>query len=203
MPKTQEILNGLQTIVDNHSFIAIIWHIFFYLLIIALVANWRPSNKVLGTLICLPVISVAVLAWSSGNPFNGILFTILAILILIFGLRASGLPVSFSTWPFVGIGILMIVFGLVYPHFIKANAIFEYLYASPVGLIPCPTLSVVIGIVLLFNAFNSPAISLSLVIFGLFYGLFGVLKLGVMLDLFLVIGSISLLIKHFLFNRTM
>ena len=155
MPKTEEILNGLQAIVYNHSVIAIIWHIAFYFFIICLFVKWHPSNKLMSILLCLPVISVAVLAWSYGNPFNGTLFTILAILIIVFAFKATGMRVSFSTWPFMLIGIILIAFGFMYPHFIKVNSIFEYLYASPVGLIPCPTLSILIGIILLFNPLTS------------------------------------------------
>jgi hypothetical protein len=201
MPKTEEILNGLQTIVDNQSIIAILWHIAFYFFIICLFVNWHPTNRVMSILLCLPVISVAVLAWSYGNPFNGTLFSILAILIVAFAFRSTGMRVSFSAWPFMLIGIIMIAFGFIYPHFIKVNSAFEYLYASPVGLIPCPTLSILIGIILLFNPLGSPVISLSFIVFGLFYGLFGVFKLGVTLDLFLLFGSISLLVKYYLFNR--
>jgi hypothetical protein len=76
MPKPQEILNGLQTIVNDYSVFAIIWHIVFYLLIIALVFRWQPSNRVLGALMCVPLLSVAVFAWITGNPFNGILFAV-------------------------------------------------------------------------------------------------------------------------------
>jgi hypothetical protein len=203
MPKTEEILKGLQTIVDNQYALAVMWHIAFYFLIICFVVNWHPSNKLLGILLCLPVISVAVLAWSYSNPFNGLLFSILAILIFIFAQRTSGMRISYSTWPFIVVGIMMITFGFVYPHFIKANSLIEYLYASPVGLIPCPTLSILIGILLLFNPLGSPVISLSFIVFGLFYGIFGVFKLGVTLDLFLLFGSISLLIRQFLFNRAL
>jgi hypothetical protein len=162
MPKTEEILNGLQTIVDNQSVIAIIWHIAFYFFIICLFVNWHPTNKIMGILICLPLISVAVLAWTYHNPFNGALFTILAILIFVFALKTTGIRVSFSTWPFIAIGII-----------------------------------------LLFNPLGSPVISLSFIVFGLFYGLFGVFKLSVTLDLFLLFGSISLSVKHFLFNRAL
>jgi len=203
MPKTEEILNGLQAIVDNYSVIAIIWHIAFYFFIICLLVKWHPSNKLMSILLCLPVISVAVLAWSYGNPFNGTLFAILAILIIVFAFKASNMRVSFSTWPFMLIGIILIAFGFMYPHFIKVNSIFEYLYASPVGLIPCPTLSILIGIILLFNPLGSPAITLSFIVFGLFYGLFGVFKLGVAIDVFLLFGSISLLVKYYLFNRAL
>jgi hypothetical protein len=198
MPKTEEILTGIQGIVNNYSSIAIVWHVILYALIVALLARWLPTNKLFVLLMCLPVISVAVMAFMAGNPFNGMLFSILAVLLFIFGLKASGQPVQTSSLVFMVIGILMIVFGLVYPHFISEGSLVRYLYASPVGLIPCPTLSLLIGFLLLYNGFGSQSVTLTFVIFGLFYGIFGALKLGVYLDVFLVFGSVSLLVKYFL-----
>jgi len=198
MPKSQEIVSGLYSIANDYSLFAIIWHVLIYFLLIALVARWAPSNRLLGTLICLPLFTVAAFAWLSGNPFNGSVFTILAILILVFGLKTSLQPVSLSQLPFMIIGILMIIFGLVYPHFIETNSIFRYLYASPAGLIPCPTLSVLIGFVLLFNGFGSQSITLTFIIAGLFYGFFGAFKLGVYLDLFLIFGTLTLSTKYIL-----
>jgi len=100
--------------------------------------------------------------------------------------------------PFMVAGIVMIVFGLVYPHFLETRSITKYLYASPAGLIPCPTLSVVIGTLLLFNVPGSQAITIILIAAGLFYGIFGMLKLKVYLDLLLVLGTIALLVKYIL-----
>jgi uncharacterized membrane protein len=142
--------------------------------------------------------TVAAFAWLSGNPFNGSLFAIMAILILVFGLKSSLQPIGLSQLPFVIIGIMMIIFGLVYPHFIETNSIFRYLYASPVGLIPCPTLSILIGFVLLFNGFGSQSIILAFIVAGLFYGFFGAFKLGVYLDLFLILGTLTLSVKFIL-----
>jgi hypothetical protein len=198
MLKSEDIVNGLQTIVNDYSTFAIVWHAVFYFLLLALIARWQPSDRLLGILICLPILSVAIFAWLSGNPFNGILFSILAILIIIFGFKASNQPIHFSQVPFMVIGILMIVFGLVYPHFIDAGSFLKYFYASPVGLIPCPTLSVLIGFLLLYNGFGSQSIILTFIAFGLFYGLFGMFKLAVHLDVFLILGSIALLVKYFI-----
>jgi len=44
--------------------------------------------------------------------------------------------------------------------------------------------------------FGSQSITLTLIVVGLFYGIFGVLKLAVYLDLFLVFGTVTLLIKY-------
>ncbi|MFO7670922.1 MAG: hypothetical protein R6W31_14800 [Bacteroidales bacterium] len=102
---------------------------------------------------------------------------------------------------FMVIGILMIVFGLIYPHFITSDSFVKYLYASTAGIIPCPTLSIIIGFLLLYNGFGSQAITLTLVIFGLFYGIFGVLKLAVYLDIFLIFGAASLFLKYIMALR--
>ena len=90
----------------------------------------------------------------------------------------------------------MIAFGLIYPHFLNTDSFIKYLYASPLGLVPCPTLSLLIGFVLLYNGFGSNSISIAFIVIGLFYGIFGVFKLGVYLDLGLLFGTITLLIKY-------
>jgi hypothetical protein len=198
MPEKTQILNSLQSIANQYSFVAIIWHvvilIFFILLFFRVVATQRTT----GILISLPLISVAVFAWMSGNPFNGSVFTLFAVLVLIFGFRVPVIPLETSRLPFLIIGILMIIFGLVYPHFLENGSPVRYLFAAPTGLIPCPTLSLVIGLALIFSGFNSQAMMLTLVVAGLFYGIFGAFRLGVMLDLFLLFGTGSLLFQYVL-----
>jgi hypothetical protein len=196
--KTTDIINGLEAISNHYSYIAVIWHIIFYSLIIAFFLKWEPTNRLLSVLLVFPIISVAILAWINGNPFNGTAFSILAFLFLFFALKTSNQPLNTSQIIYQVVGILLIIYGLVYPHFIETNTIFQYLYASPIGLVPCPTLSVIIGFILLFNGFGLQSIHLVFIIFGLFYGLFGALKLGVYLDLGLIIGSVTLLIKYIL-----
>lgn len=55
---------------------------------------------------------------------------------------------------------------------------------------PCPTLSIVIGLSLVVGGLDSRAWTLLLGISGLFYGLFGVLRLGVTIDLVLFLGAL-------------
>lgn len=201
MTRTEQILSSLQSIVNDYSLIAIIWHVLFYFLIAALLLKWSPSDKVFGLLLCIPLLSVSLFAWISGNPFNGSLFAIAAILVFIFSLKAPVQSVQTSQFIFVLSGIIMVSFGLVYPHFIKPDSVIGYFYASPAGLIPCPTLSILIGLALIFNGFGSQSISLLLIILGLFYGFFGVFKLKVLVDLFLLAGAIMYLIKYLLLIR--
>lgn len=202
MLKSEDILAGLQSIVNNYTTVAILWHGIFYILIAFLIIKWEPSNRMLGLILSLPLISVAILAWITGNPFNGTVFSIVTILVVLFSFRASNQVISYSQLPFIIAGILMVIFGIIYPHFIKPDSLFKYLYESPVGLIPCPTLSIIIGFLIIYNGFGSNSITLTLIILGLFYGIFGVLKLAVYLDLFLLFGTITLLIKYILSLRT-
>jgi hypothetical protein len=192
MPKTQEILSGLHTIANDFTLYAVIWHMMFYLFIFALLLKWQPSNRIVAVMICLPLVSVAIFAWITGNPFNGIMFSALAALILVFGLKTNVSPVNPAQLPFIIAGIVMIAFGLIYPHFLETTSVLKYAYASPAGLIPCPTLSILIGFALLFGGFGSQTVVWTLIVFGLFYGIFGVIKLGVYIDLFLIGGALTL-----------
>jgi len=58
------------------------WHVGLAAWLIALVSGFYPTRRQLGFALALPVVSVAVLAWVSRNPFNGLIFTILAVLLL-------------------------------------------------------------------------------------------------------------------------
>jgi hypothetical protein len=89
----------------------------------------------------------------------------------------------------------MIVFGWIYPHFLEGGSWFRYLYAAPMGLIPCPTLSFTIGFAMIANGFSSRSWSLVLVVIGVFYGVFGAFRLGVSIDFVLLAGSLLLLIQ--------
>ncbi len=195
LPKTNEIIEALQTIANEFPAFATFWHVAFYSLAIFLVAGWMPSNRLFVLLLSLPLISVAMIAWITGNPFNGALFSLSAILLLFFAWKTTADPVALSKIPFVAIGILMVIFGLIYPHFLGEGSFARYLYASPFGLIPCPTLSVVIGLLLIYAGTGHQAVTLILILAGLFYSLFGVFKLGVKLDLFLLAGTIALIGK--------
>lgn len=55
MIKSEEIIAGLQAIVNNNVLIATLRHFAIYGLIISLLFNWNPSNKMMAILFCLDV----------------------------------------------------------------------------------------------------------------------------------------------------
>jgi len=129
------------------------------------------------------------------NPFNGTVFLLFGIILAVIGLRMPNERTQKApAWGLV-FGILMILFGWIYPHFLVDGTWIKYLYAAPMGLIPCPTLSFTIGFAMLANGFSSRAWTMLLVFLGVFYSLFGALRLGVHLDFVLLAGALLLLIQ--------
>jgi hypothetical protein len=138
-----------------------------------------------------PLASVAGVAIVFNNPFNGLVFGASALALTAIAMGGDRRSVSRGSAWAPGIGVTTIAFGWVYPHFLQGDAT-TYLYAAPVGLVPCPTLAVAIGFALVGNGLGSRVWSLTLGALGLFYGLFGVLRLSVLLDTGLVGGALAL-----------
>ena len=176
------ILAGLTAIANEWRWLAMAWHIFLAALLVRLVAGWRPSRRLMGYLLVTPLLSVSLLAWLSGNPFNGTAFALLAAALLRAAKRFSKAPVQLDSPASAVPGVALVMVGWVYPHFLTPESWTTYLYASPFGLLPCPTLTVVIGIILLVRDCRSSLWSTALVLGGLLYGAMGVLRLGVALD---------------------
>ena len=198
MPSSEQILFGLKEIANNWRGVSIFWHFYFGIIMVLLLSGIRPSKQLAGLLLGLPILSVSAVAWMSVNPFNGLVFGIVGILLLIFSTRLTKEKVQFSPrWVLIP-GAVIFAFGWIYPHFLDTLSFLPYLYAAPIGLIPCPTLSIVIGLALLLNGLGSRAISRILGITGLFYGITGVLQLGVAIDLVLVLGAVMILFYPFI-----
>jgi hypothetical protein len=169
----------------------------FLAFIVLLLTGKRPSMRYTAIFLVLPFISVGVMALLSGNPFNAIIFFALSLILILYGLKLPAEKIEIKLNFFGIIGIAMIIFAWIYPHFLEGDSYLKYLYASPTGLIPCPTLSLVIGFSLLFQGFGLRRWILVLTIMGLYYGLTGLIKLNVYLDAGLVLGASVLGISGF------
>ncbi|MCC6624248.1 MAG: hypothetical protein IT385_23555 [Deltaproteobacteria bacterium] len=200
MPTPEQVLFGLWSIANEHVALAIVWHILVVALFISVTALGRPRARVLGMALALPLASVSALAWSADNPFNGAVLGLVALSLAALALggpiaalpprpRAAPSPewVAWLGWP-------ILVYGLVYPEFVAVSHPIAWLWSAPVGLLPCPTLATVIGLTLVLSPTARLGRSYALVLAGagLFYGVFGVARLGVVLDLGLVLGALAL-----------
>jgi len=59
-------------------------------------------------------------------------------------------------------------------------------------VIPCPTLSAVIGVTLILGLLESRAWSLTVAVMGFAYGAIGIFRLGVRIDVVLLAGAAAL-----------
>jgi len=169
-------------------FVAIAWHIAIALVLVVLLCGWRPSRRLAQSLLALPLVSVAAFAFAFGKPFNGSVFALAAVALVVLA-RGREEVVRTAPWQW-RMGIALLVYGWLYPQFLDGNPL-AYLYAAPVGLIPCPTLSIVIALALL-GGLERRAWGGVLAALGLFYGAFGIVRLGVVLDIALLAGACAI-----------
>lgn len=171
--------------------LAVLWHLYFGVLAVLFISS-PPSKQRIGILLAIPLLSVSLLAWISSNPFNGTIFALFAVALVTVSMLTSAIPAHKSSLTLRILGGSLFLFGWIYPHFLRAPSILSYLHSSPTGLIPCPSLSMIIGLALIFNGLSF-SYSLILGLAGVFYGIFGAFRLRVRIDLVLLIGSLILL----------
>jgi hypothetical protein len=189
MPSPGTVVADLTTIANDWRWLATTWHVLLGVSIVLFLAGWRPSVRPLGILLAAPLVSVSLTAWLSGNPFNGTVFAILTAVLVAIAVHVRNTPVRVASLARVAPGLAVVAFGATYPHFVRAESWLTYLHASPFGILPCPTLSVLIGSTLIFSNLGSTSWSTPLAVTGLLYGVIGVFRLGVVLDLALLLAS--------------
>jgi hypothetical protein len=192
MPSPAEITRSASQIAEDGMLLAMAWHAAVVLGIAVLGAGWRPTRRTAGLLLAAPCASVALASWLTASPFNGAVFAVLTALLVLAALRLPpGRIQPGPGWALLG-GAIVVLFGLAYPQFLGGRAPAIYLVAAPVGLLPCPTLAVVIGFTLVAGGLQSRLWTPILLAAGTFYGLFGAAVLGVLLDLGLLAGTAAL-----------
>jgi len=190
MPSHQQVLESLRGLANDFGGVAVAWHVVTFAALLAIVLlGWRPSRRTAVALLSMPLLSVGVLGWVGGNPFTGTLFCLLS---LVSAAIATTIPRKRvergARWAVV-LGGATLVFAWFYPHFLESRSPALYAVASPMGVTPCPTLAAVIGFGLVGAGFGSRTWSLAIGGAGLFYALFGIFRLGVLLDAGLLASS--------------
>jgi hypothetical protein len=123
------------------------------------------------------------------NIFYLIVFGFLTILAILEFLNPKN-DYSMKGAPTINIIIALVAgfLGFWYPHFVEGY--FKALYASPYGVIPCPTLLVILSFFLVFYPYTNRFFHWVLAIVGLFFGFFGLFVLKVRIDLALLALSL-------------
>jgi hypothetical protein len=191
MPSRAALLAQISRIANEAFALAVLWHLVLGIGIVAFALGHRPTRRGTALLISAMLVSVGATAFAFGNPFNGTVFTALAIALAILAPRV-GHASRGASWT-VAIGLAMMTFGWVYPHFLERGPL-AFLYGAPLGLLPCPTLSMAIGIALFTGGLGGRAWMRTLATVGVVYGLIGLFQLHVAIDAVLLAGATALLV---------
>ncbi len=193
MPDADTILRGLARVADQFLLLAGVWHLLVAAALAALARGARPTRRTAAALLLAPIASVSALAWLTANPFNAAVFAGLFALLALIAARMQPRPLARAPAWARTLGGLALAYAWVYPHFLASHHPALYLVAAPMGLLPCPTLAMVLGFGLLAQGLGSRAWALLTGAAGLFYALFGALRLGVWLDCGLLVAAAAML----------
>lgn len=189
MPTAETLLRQLAAIANDLIGIAMAWHVILASVLVAIALGWRPAARpTVLALAALPV-SVALSAAAYGNPFNAISFAALAVLLAI-GRTTATSTAHAPAWARL-LGGSLIAYAWVYPHFLVGPWT-QYLYAAPLGVVPCPTLALLAGVTLVAHGFGSRFVPAVLAAWCTVYALVGIVRLGVWLDVGLAAAAVGL-----------
>lgn len=193
VPSGHEILATLERTANDWIAVAAVWHAVLSVVLVAVVSGLsRPSKRTGAAALALLPASVSLFAWLEGSPFNGVVFAVATLVLCALALRLPNDPLERAPSWALAAGGLAFAYAWVYPHFLDDYPFFIYVAASPLGLVPCPTLSALLAFALLANGFGSRAWSIAASVLGVAYAAFGILKLGVALDVGLLLAAIAL-----------
>ena len=135
MPDSHAILSTLSEIANEELRFAVAWHLATGVLLFTVLTGFRPTRRALMYLLCLPLASVAIFAWTHGSSFNALVFALLTVAQAVLAARAPDSPAERpASWLMVA-GLALIAFAWVYPHFLSPSVHpFAYLIGAPMGL---------------------------------------------------------------------
>lgn len=197
----ESVLNYLAMVSNQNIYLNLVMHVITFLSIpsIFLLKNIRVQKAVFNGLVVILTLTVTVNALINGNPFHLVTFAILLIIALIelvMGRNQVVISASSNVTTFVAFIFLFI--GVWYPEFVHTSSL-AMLFVSPMGIVPCPTLIVILSLFTLNSSGISKLQYIATIIIGAAYAVIGVFILKVYLDAalgILVLYSIYILISY-------
>lgn len=92
-------------------------------------------------------------------------------------------------------GIIGMVFGFWYLHWVESPIWLNALYNSPLGVVNCPTMVTICGFLCLTKKPRSVMLETTVALITLYFGFFGVFRLGAYIDIMLIICALFLILR--------
>jgi hypothetical protein len=192
----EEIVRGLGYISSEVKYYSVFVHILFLVVIGLGLLVKQLRNTLFSLFIAFLSLSATVIAVKYMIVPNILMFGMLFVLIvhayvtknLNFGLRAIPLPDLLF-------GILGLVFGFWYLHWVDSPIWLNALLYSPLGVLNCPTLMMICGFLILSSKPRSAILEAIVALATLYFGFFGILRLGAYVDVVMLFCSLYLLLR--------
>lgn len=188
---SQKILEYLGNVSNNslmHNFtLHLITLGLLLIYIFSMKAKWRTTA--MNCIVAVLTLSVTATAFINGNYFHVLTFLILSVISVIELFIRKNEYAQFKLNFTTVISFAFILIGLWYPEFVTVSKL-KCLLFSPVGIVPCPTILVILGITSLKKSKTNSLQQITVLTLGLIYGIIGTFKLRVYLDITLIAGII-------------
>jgi hypothetical protein len=92
-------------------------------------------------------------------------------------------------------GIIGMVFGFWYLHWVQSPVWLNALLYSPLGAVNCPTMVTICGFLCLSQKPRSTILEAAVALVTLYFGFFGIFRLGAYIDIILIICALFLIVR--------
>lgn len=192
----EDISRMLEKITMDLAMLALINHVIFLALLIPALLFRKIRSLFLAILLLFLSGSAAIVSIIYAIPPNIIIFVTIFILAAIAFMKKD-LHFDFKECRTVTkiIGIAALIFSFYYLHWIETNLFVNALFYSPLGIVNCPTLLAVCGLLCFLKKPGSILLEYFSAAVTCYFGFFGLMRLGAYVDIILIVCSLYLLLR--------
>lgn len=211
--RVENILNYLINISNANLLLNLLNHFIIYFALILFfvlrfIGKIKAARIVRNVSVILLILSIIGNALYYGNPFHLITFSVTLIFFIIFQKKALKENENFATnkqndikdIAIIIISAIFIFLGVFYPEFVEVS-IPQYLLFAPVGIVPCPTLLVILGFFNLTLTKSDKKTEIAFIILTCVYAIIGTFIFKVYLDITLILLAIFSIINLFMHSE--
>jgi hypothetical protein len=185
----------MQVSTDLRSYSAFT-HILFLAVVISGLLVAKVASRLFSVFIAFLSLSATVISAKYAIVPNIVLFAVFFVLI-IHAYFTKNLNFRAQTVPRIDLlfGIPALIFGFWYLHWVQSPVWLNALLYSPLGAVNCPTMVTICGFLCLAQPPRSAPLEAIVALTTLYFGFFGLLRLGAYVDVVLVICALYLLLR--------
>ena len=192
----EEISSMLNQVTKDTSFLAVVIHGIYLVLIILGLAIKKLRNILFSALLLILSGTAAVISIRYEILPNIIIFITFFILTIIAIIKKE-LNFDFKKLPLINkvIGIIAIFFGFYYLHWVPEPLFLNALIYSPLGIVNCPTMVAICGLLCFLKKPGSFPLEFFVAGVTLYFGFFGIMRLGAYIDIVLIVAAMFLILR--------